>query len=336
MDAIDRPDHRPRCDRSLLRACLFALALCAASQARAQAGAQAGVDTLNLFWTAPGDDGVTGIAADYDLRYSTSPITSQNFVIAVPVPTSAPSAPSTREHVVARGLTRGTDYWFALRTRDEAGNWSGLSNVLHWQWALDRSPPATPQNVVADIQRDGKEIHLSWRPGTEPDLAGYNLFRAADLPGPYVRQNPGLLTAAAYVDASLPSNDADLWYEVASVDQDGNESPRTAPIRVSRSSASASITAWKLKPAYPNPAHVGELQRLPIELPAGAGLAVIEILDSAGQRVRRLQVPLAGPGFGQLTWDGRNDAGALVAPGLYRASLETGGERQFTRLVRTP
>ena len=34
---------------------------------------------VTLIWTSPGDDGYTGVAAAYDIRYSTTPIDDSNF-----------------------------------------------------------------------------------------------------------------------------------------------------------------------------------------------------------------------------------------------------------------
>ena len=90
-----------------------------------------GRTTTAVSWTAPGDDGVTGTAAAYDLRYSLYPITGEasfqaaTVVEAVPEPSEAGSV----ECVELYGLTRCHAYYFALKTRDEAYNWSAMSNV---------------------------------------------------------------------------------------------------------------------------------------------------------------------------------------------------------------
>ena len=45
--------------------------------------------------------------------------------------------------------------------------------------------------------------------------------------------------------------------------------------------------------------------------------AVVEIFDLAGKSVRRLEIHPERAGPQQLTWDGRDEAGGLVLPGLY-------------------
>ena len=90
-----------------------------------------GTGTVALSWTAPGDDNNTGTAYAYDVRYSTSAITTGNFASATPVSgIGAPKAAGQAENYTVSGLTNGTLYYFALKTRDEVPNWSGLSNVI--------------------------------------------------------------------------------------------------------------------------------------------------------------------------------------------------------------
>ncbi|GEM_PF-4669660 len=86
--------------------------------------------SVKVSWTAPGDDGSNGTAASYDLRYSTSAITSSNFDSATAVtgePT--PSVAGTTESMSVTGLSASTTYYFALKTSDEVPNTSAISNV---------------------------------------------------------------------------------------------------------------------------------------------------------------------------------------------------------------
>jgi hypothetical protein len=96
-----------------------------------------------LTWTAPGDNGMSGLATAYDLRWSTQPITSANFAAATPVtPPPAPLVGGSAQSYVMLGLTPGTTYYFAIKAVDEVNNWSGLSNVLTVSTtATDQQPP---------------------------------------------------------------------------------------------------------------------------------------------------------------------------------------------------
>ena len=94
--------------------------------------AQQAWNSVTLSWTTPGDDSLSGTASQFDIRYSTSPINSANFLSAtrwtsgVPLP----AAPGTGQSVLVTGLTPATTYWFAIKTADDVPNWAGISNVV--------------------------------------------------------------------------------------------------------------------------------------------------------------------------------------------------------------
>lgn len=95
------------------------------------AAASVSSDSITLSWTAPGDDGITGTASGYDIRYSTivaivSDVDFNSAAQAEGEPT--PQVAGSAETFTLPGLTPGTTYFFALKTGDEAGNISGLSN----------------------------------------------------------------------------------------------------------------------------------------------------------------------------------------------------------------
>ena len=85
--------------------------------------------SVTLKWTAPGDDANRGTAAQYDLRYSTEPITEENWNQATPVlGMPKPQQAGTKESVTVTGLKKGVEYYFRIKTKDEMSNWAALSN----------------------------------------------------------------------------------------------------------------------------------------------------------------------------------------------------------------
>ena len=87
-------------------------------------------NNVTLSWTAPGDDGMAGIASSYDVRYSTSPITSNTWHSAIQsTGEPAPTESGASQSMSIGSLTQGVTYYFALTTTDEADNVSALSNV---------------------------------------------------------------------------------------------------------------------------------------------------------------------------------------------------------------
>lgn len=88
--------------------------------------------SIDLAWTAPGDDAGSGTATSYDIRYSTALITAGNFSSATQY--TAPPFPAvagTVQYVSLLGLGGGTNYYVAIKTTDESSNTSTISNVVH-------------------------------------------------------------------------------------------------------------------------------------------------------------------------------------------------------------
>lgn len=330
MVRSSRPRRRLRGRRGFAFLLAAAVLVAAPILARAQG---AGPDSVNLAWTAPGDDGAIGTATLYDLRFSGSPIDAGNWDLATPVSgLPAPRVAGTRQTFTVRGLSSGTTYYFAIRTRDDAGNWSGVSNVLRWDWVVDTAPPAAPAGISA--AREGGSVRVTWAANSEPDLAGYTVWRATSASGPFNALNGALLTTNQYLDASLPAGAAALWYQVTASDETGNVSARSAVTTVS---LLASITALAIEPGYPNPSHAADPVTVPVVIPlAGAAGAALEITDDGGRRVRRLDLSSLSSGRQTVSWDGRNESGRQVAPGVYRAWLTAGSLHQAVRLVRVP
>lgn len=289
-------------------------------------------DDVTLVWTAPGDDGHLGTASVYEMRFSESPITTANWGQASLVPgLPAPQVAGTRQSVTVQGLTHGVSYYFAMRTQDNAGNWSPLSNVLRWDWVYDTAPPAAPSGVVAS--REGDAVRVRWSANGEPDVAGYLVYRAEVQGGGPSQITPTLVSGTEFLDTSVPEVDQ-VWYEVSAVDESGNESAHSAAFAVS---LTAAVTAWALEVGYPNPSSIATPVTIPVTVPAGGSAdAVIDIIDSGGYRIRRLDIAGLAAGPQNVVWDGRNDAARDVAPGVYRAWLIAGDTRQTVRLVRVP
>ncbi len=86
--------------------------------------------TVALSWTATGDDGTSGIAVEYDVRYSIAPITQAKWDSAAQAAAEpAPKLSGGAESFVVENLLANTAYNFAIRAKDEAGNFSPISNV---------------------------------------------------------------------------------------------------------------------------------------------------------------------------------------------------------------
>ncbi len=88
-------------------------------------------DSLVLQWTATGSSGNTGRAYSFDLRYSSNPITADNFYLALPAPNlpKPPSSGSVVTYAFPNPVIHQA-YYFAIRSSDVFLNASTISNII--------------------------------------------------------------------------------------------------------------------------------------------------------------------------------------------------------------
>jgi hypothetical protein len=121
-------------------------------------------NAIKLTWTSPGDDGTSGTATGYYIRYSTVTITDSNWATALqvsnpPVPQSANSP----ETFTVTSLFASQTYYFAIKTYDEKPNLSDLSNIA--DDATFSSEDAIEPAAITDLAvTDATEssISLTW------------------------------------------------------------------------------------------------------------------------------------------------------------------------------
>jgi fibronectin type 3 domain-containing protein len=89
----------------------------------------------------------------------------------------------------------------------------------------DTAPPSAPSAIRGYIKQEGRAI-LVWSHNTEPDLAGYNVYKGAQLNA----ENESLLSSPGFV-TEVVENES-VTYRVTAVDQAGNESAMSSVIHL--------------------------------------------------------------------------------------------------------
>ncbi|MFH1544843.1 MAG: LamG-like jellyroll fold domain-containing protein [archaeon] len=114
-------------------------------------------NSCSLSWTAPGDDGSSGTASQYDLRYSISNITESNWNSATQATGEpSPQIAGTTQSMSVTGLSPSTTYYFAIKTADEVPNWSAISNVP--SRATGSTSDSTPPTVSITSPLNGATV----------------------------------------------------------------------------------------------------------------------------------------------------------------------------------
>ena len=130
-----------------------------------------GPTSVDVTWTAPGDDNASGTATRYDLRRSDAPITDANFSSATAVTAPAPAASGQLERVTVPGLSANRTYYVAVRTVDERGNWSTVSNSARVETA-DTRAPARITDLTASPHSLPTSMNLTWSAPGDDDREG--------------------------------------------------------------------------------------------------------------------------------------------------------------------
>ena len=101
--------------------------------------------------------------------------------------------------------------------------------------ATDTFPPAVPQGLVAAVilgsSSGSPEIDLSWSINSEPDLAGYRVYRSERQGTQGILLTPDLLLSPSYRDSSVQPGHH-YWYSVTVADHSGNESAPSPAVAV--------------------------------------------------------------------------------------------------------
>jgi YD repeat-containing protein len=168
--------HWPRTNRS---GRIDTTAPAAITDLAAETGSTAG--SVDLTWTAPGEDGSTGTASSYLVRTSASAILTETdwdnaTVVSNGIPT--PQAAGAGEQMTVSDLTPGSTFYFSIRAQDEVPNIAELSNspsAMAGSVTIDYHYDAHQRLTAADYS-DGRFYHYTY------DAAG-NRLTAATLEG---------------------------------------------------------------------------------------------------------------------------------------------------------
>lgn len=193
--------------------------------------------TLKLNWTVPED------ADSYDIRYSENEMSDDNWDDATLI--TSPSIKKSKkagmkQSVEVNNLDSGTTYYFAMKSSDEAGNESGLSNIAFVKTnspsggsssgggyiPKDKTPPGKAKGL--SVKNNGSEnggAGISWENPSDSDFSKVVIIRKEkEYPknindGTKVYENNG----NKFEDGDVKEGKV-YYYSVYSYDKSGNYS----------------------------------------------------------------------------------------------------------------
>jgi hypothetical protein len=291
-------------------------------------------DSITLTWTAPGDDGNSGRAAGYELRYSDQPISGQDTTSWWSAATTSgtippPQSAGARESFTVTGLSTGTIYYFVIRTADEVPNVSGFSNLSVRQ--AGGSALATPTGFTA--QSVPGAVLLSWQEPTSGVGEGYHIYRRIGSSGGDVLLHTAAAGQTSWADTSIVVG---TTYEYRLATYQGALQGTPAMVSITVSGGSVTTAAADIH-GYPNPARGKVTLRFRGGTKEGApGHVRLVVYDLNGRRICTL-IDADLPASEQtVEWACRSDKGNSIAPGIYNAILDSPLGRAVTRLAILP
>ena len=294
---------------------------------------RAAADSVALAWTAPGDDGNTGTASSYEMRYSENPVgadTSGWWASATSVGTMPPPLRAgSRESFIVAGLPPAKTFYFAIRTSDEVPNVSGFSNIAVKQTG-GTGALATPGNFTATVTPGLVLLTWSAVPTGGPEL-GYRLYRKTSS-----ETTPTLLatlpiTAVAWSDSTAAAGQS-YDFSLATYDDSAEGTPASLVVTIP---GTTTLATADVVHGYPNPARDQVTFRLNVDSTSSQHTRVT-VFDLTGHKICRLADETFSRGQHAISWGCRSDAGYRVAPGIYNVIVDGPSGRAVTRVAIVP
>jgi hypothetical protein len=146
-------------------------------------------------------------------------------------------------------INDGTDTWGDLEAGETVTGQSGFEFTVNatmtqhflltltdedgkeWAYYFDMLRPLPLGGLEGSVK--ATTIFLTWGPGSESDLRGYNVYRTDDPDGTYSIANDGLIRGSSYFEDSNLNENQKYYYRVTAADSSGNESLESAMLEIS-------------------------------------------------------------------------------------------------------
>ncbi len=98
-----------------------------------------------------------------------------------------------------------------------------------YQHTFELRPPVAPTALVVDPSLGPDRLKVSWTKSVSTDAARYNVYRSANVGGPFVKANVDPVAHAFFVNTGLAANTL-VYFRASTIDASGNESGMSATV----------------------------------------------------------------------------------------------------------
>jgi hypothetical protein len=206
---------------------------------------------------------------------------------------------------------------FFIRARTAASHGS-FQSAPDSGYSVDNMVPPAPSGFAVEYSAPGS-TRLTWNRSGEPDIDRYRIYRGIEAsfdpdPEDLVHETADTSWVDA-VEEGWP-----YFYRISAVDDAGNEGPDASPETTTDAVSGELPHASVLHQNVPNPFNPTTLIRFELPVRSRARLAVFDV---QGRLIRTLVDGELPAGRSEISWNGRDDRGGVVASGVYFYRLET-------------
>ena len=190
----------------------------------------------------------------------------------------------------------------------------------------------------AEVGKDG--ILINWTTGSEPNNAGFNIYRCAEENGEYSKINDSMIpargdttTGASYNYTDKPEQAGDYYYKPQSVSLAG-VTIFHGPVSVALTSVQIKRYAipdnYSLSQNYPNPFNPETTIEFGLLKP---GFVELTIFDINGKLVRTLVSEERSAGNHILKWNAADELGNRMTSGIYYYQMKVGDFQRTNKMI---
>ena len=285
--------------------------------------------SITLEWTAPGDDGNYGTASAYDIRYSTTlfesdaDFSSGTQVTYVDLKNfNKPRASGTAQRLDLMAMFQpSTDYYFALKSTDDAGNQSPMSNVA---WTNSMPVELSSFDAVPGFGR----ITLRWTTASETDALGWHVARCDHANGHFDIITSKMIPAAgtssephsySYTDSNVAIGTT-YYYKLVLLNLDGSQEESLVV-----SGSALEPPAGPVSDEYPVILAAGFMGSV-ISSSTGGELTIMAVVDpyTGSGEIERVELYYMGIPAGILLYDDGTHGDDVAGDNIFHTTINVG------------
>ncbi len=232
------------------------------------------------------------------------------------------------------GLDAGTDYYAYVAAVETGGwTWGAFSS-----WESVVPLPVELTNFMGAYSASSF-VSLSWTSQTETNMRGYRVYRAeiqdiaeavSITPIMIPATNSSTTTTYTHRDDEVCAGGS-YWYWLECLDFQGSDMFGPINVTIPEEQAAPELPqGTALRNIYPNPARIGDVTSMDVDVKAGE-TAEVSIYNSRGQMLKSFKLI---EGFHQISWDGLDQQGNTCANGIYFCHINSASTNNTQKIVR--